>query len=176
LRDCCAFEGWKSGTDKKIIAVFFEGTLKVGLKPRDPYGGELPIVADLTTTHESARGLCVGASKTTNRERARASRNGNRGYVKVGLNIAEAGPGAHASVPTGPVIDGRGCGRRSLDGHISRKSRPAHNKDESGQDEKRSDPLGYGRLLDGLTVLPPRGRENSADHRTFRKLPACVAL
>src|SRR4029077_12629593 len=44
LRDRCACEGWKSGTDKKIIAVFFEGTLKVGLKPRDPYGGELPIV------------------------------------------------------------------------------------------------------------------------------------
>src|SRR5262249_17050769 len=29
-------------------AAAFKGTLDVGLKPHDPYGGELPVVADLT--------------------------------------------------------------------------------------------------------------------------------
>jgi hypothetical protein len=35
-------------------AFFFVSPLDVGLKPHNPKGGELPIVANLTTTHESA--------------------------------------------------------------------------------------------------------------------------
>jgi hypothetical protein len=41
-------------------AVFFDGTLEVGLKPYDNQRGILPIVADLTTTNETAWGLSVG--------------------------------------------------------------------------------------------------------------------
>jgi hypothetical protein len=71
--------------------------------------------------------LCVGASKTRSASAIAAGfshRDGNRG-IEVGFNTAKAGPGVHASVPTSPVIDGRGCRRRRLDGYISRESRPA---------------------------------------------------
>src|SRR5437588_7813868 len=44
--------------DSEIVgetnAVFFPRALNVGLKPRDPNGRELPIVADLTTTDDSS--------------------------------------------------------------------------------------------------------------------------
>jgi hypothetical protein len=32
------------------VVISFDRTLKVGLEPHDPHGGELPIVADLPTT------------------------------------------------------------------------------------------------------------------------------
>src|SRR5262249_32957253 len=50
----------------------------------------------------------------------------NRG-VEVGLSAAKAGPGIHTDVPTGPVIDRRGCRRRYP--HIRCKSRCS---DQSG--------------------------------------------
>src|SRR5262249_32982439 len=99
----------------KCIAVSFEGALKVGFKPHDPNGRELPVVADLTTTHETVGGRSIGASKaesgtatdTSNPSLDDSLRDRNRG-VEVGFNIAKAGTGIHANVPPGPVIDGRG--------------------------------------------------------------------
>src|SRR5437868_10913862 len=46
----------------ECTVILFDGTLKVGLKPQDPNGGELPIVADLATTDETAWVHPVGAS------------------------------------------------------------------------------------------------------------------
>src|SRR5262245_45339861 len=106
----------------KSSVVFFEGALKVGLEPHDPKRGELPIVTDLTTSHESIGPLRVGAGKAGNMDSVvikDVGRHRNIGDVKVGFNIAHAGTGIHANVPTGPVIDGRGCWRRYP--HISRK-------------------------------------------------------
>src|SRR5262249_47865169 len=104
-----------------------------GEVPHDQSGGELPIVADLTTAHESARVQCVGASKIVS-ESAGGRRGSmrvnnrprNRG-VEVGFKSAKAGPHISANVPTGPVIDGRGRGRRNL-----RESQLAGGKAESG--------------------------------------------
>ena len=94
----------------KSYAVFFERALKVGLEPHHPKRGELPIVTDLTTSHESIGPLRVGAGKAGNMDSVvirDVGRHRNIGDVKVGLNIAHAGTGIHANVPTGPVIDGR---------------------------------------------------------------------
>src|SRR5215469_17022766 len=59
-------------TDSKgrSTVLFFVGTLKVGLSPHNPYGGELPVEAGLTTTDEpgwvhfvEARAGKVGSEK-----------------------------------------------------------------------------------------------------------------
>ena len=79
----------------QIIGFSFESALKVGLKPRDQNGRELPIVADLTTTDEPAWVFSVGASNIGTKGDERAARRdlkGNRGNVGVGFNIAEASP------------------------------------------------------------------------------------
>src|SRR5262249_18771527 len=100
----------------------FQSTLYVGLKPNDPKGGELPVVADLTTTDEATWVNNIGASKPCWTLKWPTKINRNRGGVEIGFNVAKAGTGIHASVPPSPVIDGCGYRRRSLDGHISRKS------------------------------------------------------
>jgi hypothetical protein len=107
--------------------LFFVGTLKVSLKPHNPHGGELPVEADLTTTDEPAWVHFIAASKAGN-----GGKEGDacyerilkvtRGDVEVGFKSAESDTGIHASVPTGPVIDGRGRRRCRLDGYISRES------------------------------------------------------
>src|SRR5262249_43581278 len=62
----------------------------------------------------------------------------------VGFNTAEAGTGVHASVPAGPVIDGRGwwCWR-CLYSHISRESRPTRSKAESGPGKTEYEPVAH---------------------------------
>jgi hypothetical protein len=62
----------------------------------------LPVVADLTSTHESAWVRCVGGSKAGKNNGTKR----NKGDVEVSSNIAKAGTGIHASIPTRPVIDG----------------------------------------------------------------------
>src|SRR5262249_58720043 len=79
--------------------------------------------------------LSVGASKTGGASAGAAAgdfshHDGKRG-VEVRFDVAKAGPGIHASVPTGPVIDGRGRWRRRFDRHVSRKSQPGCGKAES---------------------------------------------
>jgi hypothetical protein len=49
--------------------------------------------------------IATGASKT-----GKADAIYSRTSLEVSFNISEAGPGVHASVPTGPIVDGRGCG------------------------------------------------------------------
>src|SRR5262249_22272493 len=130
----------------KSIVVFFERALKVGLKPHDPNRRELVIIADLTPTHESVGILGVGAGKAGNMDSVvirDVGRHRNIGDVKVGFNIAHAGTGIHANVPTGPVIDGRGCWRRYP--HISRKG---------GRSNQSSDGDNAGCQL--LHVSPPK--------------------
>jgi hypothetical protein len=58
--------------------------------------------------------------------------------IEVGLNIAEARPSIHANVPTGPVIDGCGCRRRSL-----RKCQPARRKAENGPGQTGNEPVAH---------------------------------
>src|SRR5262245_33319624 len=67
----------------------------------------------------------------------------NASGVEISLNIAKAGTGIHANVPPGPVIDRRGCRRRSLHGHISRKSKPARGKRECSPPNNGNDPVAH---------------------------------
>ena len=129
---CTAFAPRSSGNDEKDVVDeiagvrFFEGALKVGFKPHDNERGILPVVADLTTTDESAWCRCIGEPKAgSHLDSAGTVITGgeNRRAVKVGLSIAHAGTGIHADEPTGPVIDRCGCSHRRLYGHVGRKSR-----------------------------------------------------
>src|SRR5262249_19255218 len=117
-------------------AVPFARTLEVGLESRDDQGGVLPIVANLTTADECGRVRLVGETKAGS-DLAGDPGLGpeNRCAIDVGFNSAKAGTGIHASVPTGPVIDGRGRRRCRLDGYISRESGTAPGKDESGPEQ-----------------------------------------
>ena len=72
------------------------------------------------------------ASGESASEAARRIHHRSRGAVEVGFDIAKGGTGIHASVPTGPAIGGRGCGRWRFNRHITRESRPARSKDETG--------------------------------------------
>ena len=93
-------------------------------------------VADLATTDETVGVLCIGETMLRKKMICRAIQR-NRRDVEVGFNIAKAGPGVHANVPAGPVIDRRGRRRRSLDGYISRKCRCCDqrgNRSHAGRD------------------------------------------
>src|SRR5437762_3121056 len=75
----CRYEwndGW-SGTEGmgETRAVSLERTLKVSLKPHDNKWGILPVVADLTTTDESAWFRSIGLAETGNSNRRAGNRN-----------------------------------------------------------------------------------------------------
>ena len=55
-----AESGSSERSRNRAAVILFDGTLKVGLKPSDPNGRELPVVADLTTAHESVGVRSVG--------------------------------------------------------------------------------------------------------------------
>src|SRR5262249_51236184 len=83
-----------------VIRLFFERALYVGLKPYDNEGRILPIIADLTTTDETAWVRYIETSKARTKK---GTCNSKWGDVEVGFNMAEACTEIHASVPTCPV-------------------------------------------------------------------------
>ena len=92
-----------------ISGVPFESALYVGLKPHDNEGGILPIVADLTTTDETAWVRSIGEIKAGRKKGAfyESRWDKHRRDVEVGFYTPKAGADIHADGPTGPVIDRR---------------------------------------------------------------------